>query len=871
MEINLEEFTGLLFRDVKSNYDPDNIHRDKLFFSTDTKELLLNGEPYGKNNLFVLNDIGLLSNESGQRIKEIIGSFKDVTQAITDRKIFITTMGVGITPVIVKQQSVKVSFTVFYYDTYNTSQIKHRTLIINSDGREWTNIESIIDDEIIRISDLNLNYNSENKIISIKKENNDIITQIDATDFIKDGMINTVELIENPDGRPVGTYLVITFNTDAGKEPIYLDITTLIGIYTAGQGIDISNNTISIKIDPSSEKYISVTKDGLKIVGIDEKLNFTPTTKINKLIGEIQITNELEHDKQELFDLFGVTNVNDLFSLSPETIDKYFEDVEGNRLKYFISGGMGGGTLTISYENVIYNDSILSDVILISASKDNYGLYNEIISITNSKKESNIAFYYVGDIFSLSTSSTSAEIEKILGSVNDFTNAYEKGKLIVCRVNSGDNNDTISPILFQYYNDTIKIKMIYAGLGYNPSSPDDCIEIILNKSSNTWRVTEVTKQKLDLPDNLAYVEEVSSEEPSEQLELIADKAIKDFNGNVISNTYITNEKFKSQTSEVYTNLSAIQSSGETNPNKIYIDGETAQPYIYKDGKFVPFKGGENNSIYISDEDILYAAMCQDLYVFLFDKRIETYDKNFNKRGELQLSESLSANNYYSKLCVIDEFIYVAFNKKIRCYSKELQLIKEYNIQNGYYTCIVEISGIIYFSSFSSTQGNSIGKLDKKLNEIIINDSLVNVSYLITDGSSLYLSDGKLIDIDSFQISDTDISGIICFNDRFFITKNGSAGINLIYKDESEIRTISTFRGLNNQNFSFVFYNNACVGFNNSYNNDSSIEISFSFFSTANIISNTSFRVIKRITSNSILDINNKKYIVNGGNLMLWQQ
>lgn len=499
MELNLEEFTGLLFRDVKSNYDPDNIHRDKLFFSTDTKELLLNGESYGKNNVFVLNDIGLLSNESGQRIKEIIGSFKDVIQAITDKKVFITIMGVGITPVIVKQQSAKVSFTVFYYDTYNTSQIKHRTLIINSDGTEWTNIESIIDDEIIRISDLNLNYNRENKIISIKKENNDIITQIDATDFIKDGMINTVELIENPDGRPVGTYLVITFNTDAGKEPIYLDITTLIGIYTAGQGIDISNNTISIKIDPSSENYIFVTKNGLKIVGIDEKLNFTPITKINKLIGEIQITNELEHDKQELFDLFGVTDVNGLFSLSPETTDKYFEDVEGNRLKYFISGGMGGGTLTISYENVIYNDSILSDVILISASKDNYGLYNKITSITNSKKESNITFYYVGDIFSLSISSTSAEIEKVLGSVNDFTNAYKNGKLIVCRTNISKtaNNSTISPILFQDYEDNIKIKMIYAGLGYNPSSPDDCIEIMLNKSSNTWRVTNVIKQKLN--------------------------------------------------------------------------------------------------------------------------------------------------------------------------------------------------------------------------------------------------------------------------------------------------------------------------------------------------------------------------------------
>ena len=54
---------------------------------------------------------------------------------------------------------------------------------------------------------------------------------------------------------------------------------------------------------------------------------------------------------------------------------------------------------------------------------------------------------------------------------------------------------------------------------------------------------------------------------------------------------------ESKASEVYDNLAAIESSGETNPDKIYIDGETAQPYIYKDGKFVPFKGEANNKYY----------------------------------------------------------------------------------------------------------------------------------------------------------------------------------------------------------------------------------------------------------------------------------
>ena len=46
--------------------------------------------------------------------------------------------------------------------------------------------------------------------------NGQVKTQIDATPFIKDGMVNSVRL-ENG-------YLIVTFNTDAGKEPISIEI-----------------------------------------------------------------------------------------------------------------------------------------------------------------------------------------------------------------------------------------------------------------------------------------------------------------------------------------------------------------------------------------------------------------------------------------------------------------------------------------------------------------------------------------------------------------------------------------------------------------------------------------------------------------------
>ena len=61
-------------------------------------------------------------------------------------------------------------------------------------------------------------YDSDNKAI-IFKNGDDVIATIDATGFIKDGMVSNVEISESN--------LVITFNTDAGKEPISFALTDI--------------------------------------------------------------------------------------------------------------------------------------------------------------------------------------------------------------------------------------------------------------------------------------------------------------------------------------------------------------------------------------------------------------------------------------------------------------------------------------------------------------------------------------------------------------------------------------------------------------------------------------------------------------------
>lgn len=109
-----------------------------------------------------------------------------------------------------------------------------------------------------------LAYDSGTKKINLTGKGGTVIASIDASDFIKDGMVDSVELS--------GNNLVITFNTSAGKEPISVDLSKFLDVYTAGAGIAVSGKTISVKVDSSTEKYLTVGADGLKVSGITDDI-----------------------------------------------------------------------------------------------------------------------------------------------------------------------------------------------------------------------------------------------------------------------------------------------------------------------------------------------------------------------------------------------------------------------------------------------------------------------------------------------------------------------------------------------------------------------------------------------------------------------
>lgn len=74
----------------------------------------------------------------------------------------------------------------------------------------------------------------------------------DARDFVKDGMLTNAELVVDPEGQAAGTYIKLTWNTDAGKQPMFINVSSLIDTYTVKADstdyLTIANHEISTTI-----------------------------------------------------------------------------------------------------------------------------------------------------------------------------------------------------------------------------------------------------------------------------------------------------------------------------------------------------------------------------------------------------------------------------------------------------------------------------------------------------------------------------------------------------------------------------------------------------------------------------------------------
>lgn len=127
----------------------------------------------------------------------------------------------------------------FEFDT-NNNIIFYKPLFVACDAKSninwFANNEDIFTTkEQFGIAFKGVTYNSSTKNIEFTCVDN-TKKYLDATEFIKDGMVNSVTTSED------GTKIIISFNTDAGKEDIIINITDLFDPVV----IDTTNNIMKI-------------------------------------------------------------------------------------------------------------------------------------------------------------------------------------------------------------------------------------------------------------------------------------------------------------------------------------------------------------------------------------------------------------------------------------------------------------------------------------------------------------------------------------------------------------------------------------------------------------------------------------------------
>ncbi len=114
-------------------------------------------------------------------------------------------------------------------------------------------------------SDITMSYDGTDKKIYLygkDKTKAKAISTIDCKSFVKDGMLEgsalykattaTGEVTINGKKYDLSgltanrTYIVLVWNTDSGKSPMTIDVTSLIDVYTAGEGLKLTGNQFSV-------------------------------------------------------------------------------------------------------------------------------------------------------------------------------------------------------------------------------------------------------------------------------------------------------------------------------------------------------------------------------------------------------------------------------------------------------------------------------------------------------------------------------------------------------------------------------------------------------------------------------------------------
>jgi len=321
-----------------------------LYFITDTHEIYLGNERYaigGDINISVIGSGDIVSSvewDSGSKSLRIILSEADDIASIMDAirdavqscvKTVSSDRGSSILVDSSDPENIKLSLNIASGQHSGNVQLEEC-----SDGLR-ANVEFPEDaiqgvasgDKVISLDDHELSSTlsiSTEKIegstyVVLKGIGGQEISKFNASDFVKDGMLESVSLEHASDGSN-HRILVFVFNTDSGKETIKIDVQEFINTYTAasGGGLKLVSDEFSIEneVSPSTNPINSDVAPGF---------------------GESAVLKAVKYDSHGL-----ITGVGNFTFTIPNIPDRLIGDEDSTLIK----------CVGINNDGTLYGDSI---------------------------------------------------------------------------------------------------------------------------------------------------------------------------------------------------------------------------------------------------------------------------------------------------------------------------------------------------------------------------------------------------------------------------------------------------------------------------------------------------------------------------------
>lgn len=289
------------YQAFKADLDNQDIPNDSIVFIKDVRKIWARGAEYSCDTQIQVNDntLTLLNSDGTQQAQIEFVNYDTFNTAIETINTQLGRLAADLNEEVVDRET----------ECYNLRHnIEDETSARNAGD---TAITSFITSNIIPTITTEINDRKTESIsnaiyedtkIKFKNKFDDVVAVIDANSFIKDGMVDSVSIVDNAGNKA----LKIIFNTDSGKDPITIDIGDIFELddyYTKSQlytKTEIDNKQSSVQNNIDTEIARATNAESIISNNISSEINRAisaeqalQTNKQDKLVaGEgIDITN----------------------------------------------------------------------------------------------------------------------------------------------------------------------------------------------------------------------------------------------------------------------------------------------------------------------------------------------------------------------------------------------------------------------------------------------------------------------------------------------------------------------------------------------------------------------------------------------------